>query len=82
MVIIDAVTRLLSGVLDDESSQDESFSEGLLEYPQYTRPAEFQGMKALEVLLSGNYAAMSSGGGNRPNCEPSNDAPTCCRKTI
>ena len=59
MVIIDAVTRLLSGVLgDDESSQDESFSEGLLEYPQYTRPAEFQGMKVPEVLLSGNHAAI------------------------
>ena len=59
MVIIDAVTRLLPGVLgDDESSQDESFSEGLLEYPQYTRPAEFQGMKVPEVLLSGNHAAI------------------------
>ena len=59
MVIIDAVTRLLSGVLgDDESSHDESFSEGLLEYPQYTRPAEFQGMKVPEVLLSGNHAAI------------------------
>ena len=59
MVIIDAVTRLLPGVLGDaESSQDESFSEGLLEYPQYTRPAEFQGMKVPEVLLSGNHAAI------------------------
>ena len=46
MVVIDAVTRLLPGVLgDDESSHDESFSHGLLEYPQYTRPAEFRGMK-------------------------------------
>ena len=59
MVIIDAITRLLPGVLgDDESSQDESFSEGLLEYPQYTRPAEFKGMKVPEVLLSGNHAAI------------------------
>ena len=59
MVIIDAVARLLPGVLgDDESSQEESFSEGLLEYPQYTRPAEFQGMKVPEVLLSGNHAAI------------------------
>lgn len=57
MVVIDAVTRLLPGVLgDDESSHDESFSHGLLEYPQYTRPAEFRGMKVPEVLLSGNHA--------------------------
>lgn len=60
MVIIDAVTRLLPGVLgDDESSQDESFSGGLLEYPQYTRPAEFRGMKVPEVLLSGNHAEIT-----------------------
>jgi tRNA (guanine37-N1)-methyltransferase len=57
MVIIDAVTRLLPGVLGDEqSSQDESFSLGLLEYPHYTRPAEFRGMKVPDVLLSGNHA--------------------------
>jgi len=57
MVVIDAVARLLPGVLgDDESSHDESFSHGLLEYPQYTRPAEFRGMKVPEVLLSGNHA--------------------------
>jgi tRNA (guanine37-N1)-methyltransferase len=57
MVVIDAVARLLPGVLgDDESSRDESFSAGLLEYPQYTRPAEFRGMRVPEVLLSGNHA--------------------------
>jgi tRNA (guanine37-N1)-methyltransferase len=57
MVIIDAVTRLLPGVLgDDESSRDESFSQGLLEYPQYTRPAEFRGLKVPDVLVSGNHA--------------------------
>jgi tRNA (guanine37-N1)-methyltransferase len=57
MVVVDAVTRLLPGVLgDDESSQDESFSHGRLEYPQYTRPAEFRGMKVPDVLLSGNHA--------------------------
>ena len=59
MVIIDAVTRLLPGVLgDDESSADESFSDRLLEYPQYTRPAEFRGMSVPEVLLSGDHAAI------------------------
>jgi tRNA (guanine37-N1)-methyltransferase len=57
MVVIDAVARLLPGVLGhDESSHDESFSHGLLEYPQYTRPAEFRGMEVPEVLLSGNHA--------------------------
>ena len=57
MVVIDAVTRLLPGVLgDDDSSRDESFSHGLLEYPQYTRPAEFRGLKVPEVLMSGNHA--------------------------
>jgi tRNA (guanine37-N1)-methyltransferase len=57
MVVIDAVTRLLPGVLgDDESSSDESFSKGLLEYPHYTRPADFRGMKVPDVLLSGNHA--------------------------
>ena len=60
MVIIDAVTRLLPGVLgDDESSRDESFSDGWLEYPQYTRPADFRGMKVPEVLLSGNHAEIA-----------------------
>src|SRR5580700_5417929 len=60
MVIIDAVTRLLPGVLgDDESSVNESFSSDLLEYPQYTRPADFRGMKVPEVLLSGNHAEIA-----------------------
>jgi tRNA (guanine37-N1)-methyltransferase len=57
MVVIDAVARLLPGVLgDDESSRDESFSHELLEYPQYTRPAEFRGMKVPDVLVSGHHA--------------------------
>jgi tRNA (guanine37-N1)-methyltransferase len=60
MVIIDAVTRLLPGALgDDESAHEESFSHGLLEYPQYTRPAEFNGMKGPDVLLSGNHAEIA-----------------------
>ncbi|MSR42701.1 MAG: tRNA (guanosine(37)-N1)-methyltransferase TrmD [Pedosphaera sp.] len=57
MVIIDAVARLLPGVLgDDASAHDESFSHGLLEYPHYTRPAEFREIRVPEVLLSGNHA--------------------------
>jgi len=60
MVIIDAVTRLLPGVLGDEdSAREDSFSQGLLEYPQYTRPAEFRGTKVPEVLLSGNHAEIA-----------------------
>ena len=60
MVVVDAVTRLLPGVLgDDESAKDESFSTGLLEYPQYTRPAEFRGMRVPDVLLSGNHAEIA-----------------------
>lgn len=57
MVVIDAVARLIPGVLGNEkSAADESFSNGLLEYPQYTRPEEFRGMKVPEVLLSGDHA--------------------------
>ncbi len=59
MVVIDAVVRLLPGVLGDEGSAvDESFYDGLLEYPQYTRPAVFRGMAVPDVLLSGNHAAI------------------------
>lgn len=57
MMVIDAVTRLIPGALgDEESAVDESFSQGLLEYPHYTRPAEFRGRRVPEVLLSGNHA--------------------------
>ena len=54
--VVDSVARLCDGVLSDESCfTEESFSDGLLEYPQYTRPVEFMGMKVPEVLLSGNH---------------------------
>jgi len=57
MVVIDAAVRLLPGALGSETSAVfESFSEGLLDHPQYTRPPEFRGMKVPEVLLSGNHA--------------------------
>ncbi len=61
MVVIDSVTRLLPGVLGDaESAEDESFGEdGLLEYPHYTRPAEYRGMRVPDVLLSGNHAEIA-----------------------
>ena len=57
MVVIDALVRLLPGALGSETSAVfESFSEGLLDHPQYTRPPEFRGMKVPDVLLSGNHA--------------------------
>ncbi|HHX75659.1 MAG TPA: tRNA (guanosine(37)-N1)-methyltransferase TrmD [Firmicutes bacterium] len=59
MAVTDAVVRLLPGVLPAESVADESFNGHLLEYPQYTRPAEFRGMAVPEVLLSGNHAEIA-----------------------
>lgn len=57
MVIVDAVVRLLDGALGDkDSAADESFSLGLLEYPQYTRPEVYRGMKVPDILLGGNHA--------------------------
>ncbi len=59
MVVVDALTRLVPGVLGKEASlEDESFERGLLEYPQYTRPADFCGNKVPPVLLSGNHQAV------------------------
>jgi tRNA (guanine37-N1)-methyltransferase len=60
MVLIDAVVRLLPGALGDEqSAQDDSFSDGLLEYPHYTRPEVFRDMKVPEILLSGDHAKIA-----------------------
>ena len=58
LVVIDAVTRLLPGAIDDASTLEESFSAGLLEYPQYTRPAEFRGATVPDVLVSGHHEAV------------------------
>jgi len=58
LVVIDAVTRLLPGAIDDASTLEESFSAGLLEYPQYTRPAEFRGQGVPDVLVSGHHEAV------------------------
>ena len=55
MVLIDSVSRYVEGVLKEGSTKEESFSEGLLEYPQYTRPEVFEGIKVPEVLLSGHH---------------------------
>jgi tRNA (guanine37-N1)-methyltransferase len=57
MAVVDSVVRLVPGVLgDSQSNKDESFSSGILEYPQYTRPEEFRGQKVPDVLKSGNHA--------------------------
>ncbi len=58
LVVIDAVIRLLPGAIDAASTIEESFSRGLLEYPQYTRPAEFRGEGVPEVLVGGNHEAI------------------------
>lgn len=61
MVLIDAVVRLLPGALGDGASAgEESFENGLLEYPQYTRPREFRGMEVPEVLISGDHAKIAA----------------------
>ena len=61
MVVVDAIVRLLPGALGcEESAVRESFSDGLLEYPQYTRPEEYRGMRVPEILLSGNHAVIEA----------------------
>lgn len=61
MVLIDALVRLIPGALGDATSAgDDSFSQGVLEYPQYTRPREFRGMKVPDVLLSGNHGEIAA----------------------
>jgi tRNA (guanine37-N1)-methyltransferase len=60
MVVIDAVVRLLPGAIGHEQgAEDETFADGLLEYPQYTRPREFRGMAVPDMLLSGNHSAIA-----------------------
>jgi len=60
MVVVDAVVRLIPGVLGNElSASEESFTMGLLEYPQYTRPRDYDGLKVPEVLLSGNHGEIN-----------------------
>ena len=55
VVICDAILRMIPGVIKSDSAQDDSFSDGLLEYPQYTKPRDFRGFKVPEVLLNGNH---------------------------
>ena len=55
MVLIDSISRYVEGVLSEDSISEESFSQGILEYPQYTRPEIFEGMKVPEILQSGHH---------------------------
>jgi len=59
LVVVDAVYRLIEGVINEESLKEESFSNGLLEYPHYTRPYEYCGMTVPDILLSGNHAEIA-----------------------
>lgn len=60
MTVIDSIVRLMDGALRKESTQEESFEQGILEYPQYTKPADFEGMKVPDVLLSGNHGKIEA----------------------
>lgn len=60
MIITDAITRLLDGVINKESLESESFKDNLLDYPVYTKPSEYRGMKVPDILLSGNHQKIDS----------------------
>lgn len=60
LAVIDAVLRLLPGAIDEASTEEESFSHGILEYPQWTRPAVFEGQAVPEILVSGDHAAVDT----------------------
>jgi tRNA (guanine37-N1)-methyltransferase len=82
MAVIDSVTRLIPGVLgDDKSSVNESFENGLLEYPQYTRPACFMGMKVPQVLLSGDHKNIEQWRKNQAVKRTTKRRPDLLRKT-
>ena len=71
--MIDAVIRLLPGAIDDASTTEESFADGLLEYPQYTRPPTFRGMDVPAILTSGDHGAVArwrDGAGARADARP------------
>ncbi len=75
LVVIDAVLRLLPGAIDAESTLEESFADGLLEYPQYTRPATFDGMDVPPILMSGDHGPFGAGVTARRSGAPSSAVP-------
>lgn len=80
MVVIDALARQIPGVIDGESLIAESFTDDSLEYPQYTRPADFRGMKVPEVLLSGNHAEIAKWRKNKSQEATENKRPDLLKK--
>ena len=82
LVIVDAVVRLLPGALGhgEEAIADDSFTSGLLQHPQYTRPADYRGMEVPGVLLSGDHAAIERCGGTRPCAGRWSAGPICWRR--
>lgn len=60
MAIIDAVSRLIPGVINEDSLESETFEDGLLDYPMYTKPSEYRGLKVPEILLSGDHAKIDA----------------------
>ena len=80
MIVVDAVTRLLPGALGyDMAPLEDSFATGLLEYPQYTRPAGFHGEEIPEILTSGDHARVARWRRRNRRCAgPGSDAPTYC----
>jgi len=82
-VVIDAVVRLIPGVLGAaDGTESESFNAGLLEYPQYTRPAEYRGMQVPEVLLSGNHEAISRWRAEQAEVRTRERRPDLLKKTL
>ena len=82
MVLVDCVSRLIPGVLgSEESAADESFSENLLEYPQYTRPANFRGMEVPEILLNGHHAKILAWRGEQAQLKTALNRPDLLRES-
>ncbi len=84
LVLIDAVTRLIPGVLGDpDGALDDSHASGLLEYPHYTRPPEYRGWRVPDVLVSGDHARLSAlAARSRRCCARASAARTCCKRLI
>jgi tRNA (guanine37-N1)-methyltransferase len=78
MALLDACVRLLPGVMGGAASgAEESFEGGLLEYPHYTRPREWEGRTIPQILLDGNHAAIARGGARRPSGSRASGGRTC-----
>jgi tRNA (guanine37-N1)-methyltransferase len=79
MVLADALIRLLPGAIDAASPIEESFAEGLLEYPQYTRPPEFEGQRVPDILVSGDHGAVERWRRQQARARTARDRPDLLR---